>query len=269
MSQDRRLDKVAGSLTAKQAVILWLEEIRQYQSVYEYVQFLRGLPENAAPIPRLTGQIGHAVREAMKGRPKEFVEDAVRRAVKDVVFLVKLCNRINFKGYAEQRAWSVMVALLAEMQNRVLTEYLLEYFLNRNKRLARSYPRRTQRERIKELFQNWKNNAETFLNDLYGFQSAVTYIRTHYFDGHEVLFADLNQFVADFIRTSEDLVRMFNDSCTEAMRRDCLMDLDEVRKGSDKKATEQTACLVDMAKADTLDALGEYKAARELAMRHL
>ncbi len=36
MIQDKRLDKVEGSLTAKQAVVLWLEEIRQHPSVYEY-----------------------------------------------------------------------------------------------------------------------------------------------------------------------------------------------------------------------------------------
>ena len=125
MIQDRRLDKVEGALTAKQAVILWLEEIRQYQNAYEYVQFLRGQPESAAPITRLTGQIDHTVREAMKGRPKDLVQAAVRLAVRDVVFLVKLHLQVNSKVLSDQRAWSLLVAVLAEMQNRILTENIL------------------------------------------------------------------------------------------------------------------------------------------------
>ena len=48
MKLDTRLDKVESSLTPKQAVVLWLQEIRQYQNVCEYVQFLRTQPESAA-----------------------------------------------------------------------------------------------------------------------------------------------------------------------------------------------------------------------------
>ena len=41
MIQDKRLDKVTKSLTPKQAVVLWLEEIRQYRNADEYVQVLK------------------------------------------------------------------------------------------------------------------------------------------------------------------------------------------------------------------------------------
>ena len=97
MTQEKRLDKVEKSLTSKQAVALWLQEIQPYQNAFEYVQFLRGQPESAAPITRLTEQIDNTVRDTMRGRPKQVVEPAVRAAVKDVVFLVKLHLQANFK----------------------------------------------------------------------------------------------------------------------------------------------------------------------------
>ncbi len=40
-------------------------------------------------------------------------------------------------------------------------------------------------------------------------------------------------------------------------------------QGNRPETLEQTALLVDMTKAEALDALGELQAARELAVRHL
>lgn len=125
MSQDRRLEKVEASLTAKQAVVKWLEEIREFRNPTEYVQFLRTQPESAAPMTRLTGQVGDSVRETMKGRPKELIVATVRRAVKDVVFLLKLHLQVNFKLLSEQRAWSLILAFLTEMQGRIFIEQTL------------------------------------------------------------------------------------------------------------------------------------------------
>ena len=73
MNLNKRLDKLEKSLTPKQLVVLWLQEIQPYRNVCEYVQYLRGQPERMAPITRMTGQIDQTVRESMKGQPKEAV----------------------------------------------------------------------------------------------------------------------------------------------------------------------------------------------------
>ena len=114
MNQDKRLDKVTKALTPKQAVVLWLQEIQQYQNATDYVKYLIGQPDNAAPITRLTTQIDQAVRVAMRGYPNEVVEAAVHRAVKDVVFLVKLHLQVNFKVMNELRARRLSQVALAE-----------------------------------------------------------------------------------------------------------------------------------------------------------
>jgi len=259
MSKDRRLDKVEGSLTARQAVILWLSEIQPCQNVYDYIQFLRSQPESTAPITRLTGQIDHAVREAMKGTQKEFIEAAVRRAVRDVVFLIKLHHQANFKVMTDQRSWSLLVAFLAEMLNGILTEHLWQDALKRQPQQG-SVPHKIKRKRNVERLQHWKEIGETFLTEVYGFQGAVTFVSTHYFDGHELLFADADQILADIIGTTDQLVGMFNDSCYEQRQRHLDIDLEEIRKRSDLEVAKQTAYLVDMAKAEALDILGEREA---------
>ena len=95
MNKDKRLDKVEGALTPKQAVMLWLDEIRPHKNARDYIRFLDSQPKSEAPITRLTYQIDEAVRESMKGQHKDTVQRAARRAVRDVVFLIKLHHQVN------------------------------------------------------------------------------------------------------------------------------------------------------------------------------
>ena len=112
MKQDIRLDKIEKSLTPKQAVILWLQEIRQYRNGWEYVHFLATQPESAAPIYRITTQIDRNIRETMKGQPPQVVEGAVRRAVRDVYFLINLHHQVNGYAATEERIWNLMFVAL-------------------------------------------------------------------------------------------------------------------------------------------------------------
>ena len=60
----------------------------------------------------------------MKGRPKEVVDAAVRQAVKDVVFLIKLRLQVNFKVMNESRIWRLQQIALAEALRNMRTELL-------------------------------------------------------------------------------------------------------------------------------------------------
>ena len=103
MSQSKkRIEKIEGSLTPKQAVILWMQEAHQYRNMSEYVLFLRGQPNTVAPLWHLPDQVERATRESMKCHHQEVVEAAVRRAVRDVFFLFHL-----HQGYATFRQRSV------------------------------------------------------------------------------------------------------------------------------------------------------------------
>ena len=52
MTLNKRLDKMERALTPKQAVILWLQEIRQYRNALEYVSFSRANPKVPRPSTR-------------------------------------------------------------------------------------------------------------------------------------------------------------------------------------------------------------------------
>jgi len=120
MKQDARLDKIEKSLTSKQAVILWLQEIQQYRNAEEYTQFLRGQPESARPLYKITKQISQTTRDSMKGQPQQVVENAVYRATRDVCFLVKLQQQVNGYQMTEERVWSIVFAYL-ESNLRTIT----------------------------------------------------------------------------------------------------------------------------------------------------
>ncbi len=259
MNQDKRLDKLEGSLTPKQAVILWLEEIERYNSVVELVAYLRTQSESAAPVTRLTRQVEDAVRKEMKGAKDNCVEVAVRKANRYVVFLIKLHHQVNAKVYAEQRAWSMMAVLIAEMQNRMLAEYLIA--------LGRPKGKTSKADVKPQPGLDCKDVAEVLLTELYGVQGAIALISARYFGDHQVLFSDADQSLTDLIATSETLVGLWNDSCSEQKQRSRQVNLKQIKERAKDETARQITRLVGMAKSDALECLGDFKGSREEAAK--
>ncbi len=127
---------------------------------------------------------------------------------------------------------------------------------------------RQKPERQAQMAQNWKNTFEMFLGELYAFQEAVASISRRYFDGHEVLFPDPARELAEVVRETEAIVADLKEEL-ERIGQQVVIDLEALRKASGKEASRKTAYMVDMAKAEALDHLGEQRAAIELAVRHL
>ena len=122
MTLNRRLDKIERSLTPKQAVILWLQEIHRYRNGWEYARFLASQPESAAPIYKITKQIDQSVRQSMKGQSQQAVENAVRRGVRDVYFLINLQNQVNGYQMTEERVWNLMFVALEGNLRAIMRE---------------------------------------------------------------------------------------------------------------------------------------------------
>ena len=140
--------------------------------------------------------------------------------------------------------------------------------LRRRKQLLDSL-RQWHSKRDRELVQDWKDATEEFLAELYTFQDAVASISQHYFDGHQVLFPDLVKNLAHVIDGTEKLAGSFNDMFANGTEQRGRMDLETIRRGSGTGTAQQTAYLVDMAKAEALDHLGEKQAAIKLAERYV
>ena len=126
---------------------------------------------------------------------------------------------------------------------------------------------RASTKTINDEAATWKNLAGILITAMHAFQQAVLIINQRYFDGEEIMFSDLAKSLADLTKYTEDLVSAFNDHVAK-MPEDKL-DLEVLRKAADTTVAGRVSYLVDMAKAEALDALGENRAAVELIQRHL
>ena len=81
------------------------------------------------------------------------------------------------------------------------------------------------------------------------------------------MFPDLVRSLAELIKYTEELVATFNDEV--AGKPEDTINLEAFRQGAGKAVMQQIAYLVDMAKAEALDAMGEDREALELVERYL
>jgi predicted metal-dependent hydrolase len=113
----------------------------------------------------------------------------------------------------------------------------------------------------------WKQMAGASLTNLYAFRQAIITIRHRYFDGVELLFPDLDRSLIDLTKHTEELVTLFNDQVIK--KSEDKINIEALHQGAGKIVAERVSYLVDMAKAEALDAVGENRAAVELIQRHL
>ena len=114
----QRVAKLETGLTPKQAILLWFQEAHGFNTIFEYIHHLKSQPDSAAPIPRLTGQAAEAVKQTLKGHPREEVDKAVRQAYTDVLFLFFLHQQVNRKLISEERYfWTQGRFLIAELKS--------------------------------------------------------------------------------------------------------------------------------------------------------
>ncbi|HZA25943.1 MAG TPA: hypothetical protein VFA32_25690, partial [Dehalococcoidia bacterium] len=109
----RRLDKLQVSLTPKQAILLWMEEAHQYDTMEQYVRSLKPGPDSAWPLAVLPDKVATSVEQAMKARPRQEVARVARQAIRDVLFLFHLHQQVNRKFMEEDRHFWTRALLLS------------------------------------------------------------------------------------------------------------------------------------------------------------
>ncbi|HZA24727.1 MAG TPA: hypothetical protein VFA32_19375 [Dehalococcoidia bacterium] len=112
-SSKRRLDKLEVSLTPKQAILLWMEEAHQYDTMEQYVRSLKPGPESAWPLAILPEKVATSVEQAMKGQPKQEIARKARQAIRDVLFLFHLHQQVNRRFMEEDRHFWTRALLLS------------------------------------------------------------------------------------------------------------------------------------------------------------
>jgi len=126
---------------------------------------------------------------------------------------------------------------------------------------------KTDRHIAKQEVVYWKEIAGVLFSNLHAFSQAVTTIRQRYFDGEEILFPNLMQSLADLTKYTEDLITEFNDHI--AKEPEDKINMEALQQDTDKVVAERISYLVDLSKAEALDAMGDNRAAVELIERYL
>jgi hypothetical protein len=198
----RRLDKLQVSLTPKQPILRWMGEAHQHDTMEQYVRALKGEPDSAWPMATLPKQVAAAVKQALKGQPREEVSRGVRQAVRDVVFLFHLHQQVNRKLMEKQEAFLFRLRWLRAELGR----------LHYQKMAGQASPSgiRTRIPRRQEVTR-WHEETELFLEELHGLRLAVMAISKRYFDGHELLFPALTEGLSYLVNAMEGPAEMLNE----------------------------------------------------------
>ena len=128
---------------------------------------------------------------------------------------------------------------------------------------------RNQPERQDKLIREWKQAVNTCLGELYAFKQAVSCISRNYFDDHQILFPDYQTDLDEIIADYQENVQSFNDSIANGIKSCEPLDLADIRHISSQRVNQQFSSLVDHAKCEALDCLGEEEAATKIAEHYL
>ena len=139
-------------------------------------------------------------------------------------------------------------------------------------------------ERFRQRIEHWKISALGFLPEIYILSRAINSISQRYFEGQDPLFSEVSDGFGQLLALVEKLVNIYNEALAGDIERSerlliepgegqnqspLTIDLAGLVETVQGSAREQVAFLVDMAKADALDLLGETRQAFELVERHV
>ncbi len=247
MSLSRRVAKVEESLSPTGLVLRWLAQAHSFGDIESYVGSLLAQEPPVAPLDRLAREAVHGARTAMRGKRPELVEAAVRSALRETVLRFELVMRINVIAHELLERGQLLDALLAAQLALLANE-------DAKGRADPTYP-----ERFATVI---RLARQTGRGASMPPQQAREIVEGRYLDGHAALFPDVAAAWEQQVRSTEAIADM-------AVR---LAELDGVPAASlpdpealSRRIAELVADLVEPAKAEALEKLGEGRQALGIA----
>jgi hypothetical protein len=226
MSIQKRLVKIQGSLRPEQAVLLLIHEARETESFYLYCSGLHERPPSECPCNRINREVASAIRLAMKGKPAELVEKAVRSAAMEADFLLVLAFRVNEEvlNHADARQLGLQL-LLEQVQHR--GENWME-----------------------EEHEGWIGRLLLNMSEVLVLKMAVERIEREHFRGNSVLFRDAVQALDDEFRLAQEVCEAYDRVVAGCP--DSAVDLGPVSEFLQPLTAFRASHLVAKAKSDML-----------------
>jgi hypothetical protein len=246
MTQERRLDKLEDSLSPTQLVLRWLAEAHAYGSLEAYVASILDAPGSDQPIDRLRREASEGARTRLRGKPAEQVQTAVRSDLRETLFRYELVLRIY-----------------TTTQDLLDREALIDTALSAHIGLLTSEGRAEgRRDSQSERFATFRDLLAFRVAELRALGEARLLVERRYLDGHAALFPDVVAAWDEQLNRTQALADM-------AAR---LAELDGVPppdppdpEALSQRTPELAADLVEPAKSEALEKLGEGRGALDIA----
>jgi len=252
----RRLKSIEQSLDAQEIMLLWLEEARRHATLLDLVRSLKGQPEGAYPLYRLTAQAERPDRLRHMTEQSQKIRGAVRDAVRDVGAAYFLFVEVNRCVMAEGRTmWLSLLCL-----SHALTVWV-------RGELPRNAP-------------PIESQVRAYLRDLVVWTEVVETISERRFQGHDVLLPGHRQELDDLKEQAEHQLMRFGDHLDylvwqkrESGKRTPKLpqpiEWETLRAELKDEVSVHVSSLVDAARAEVCEMMGEDKRAVAFRERHL
>ncbi len=171
----RRLAKLEGALSPREAVLAWLAEAQQFPSLIDHARSIADLPVEAAPLSVIGARVVAAVRAERKGQRREDVELAALRAQGDAVFLFCLVVALNAQALDVARVEGLRAAAVFWWMGALLS--------GPHEPPADETDARERRDA-------WRSVVDQLTTDVRVETEARASLQRRYLGGHSVLFAD-------------------------------------------------------------------------------
>lgn len=236
MSVAKRLTKIESSLPPRQAVLLWLKEMRQ-SSLSIFLEKLSNRHET--PLIRLPEMAARAVRERFNqnGIMPESAKDVEREAWRQAALLVVIAVRLNLTVLADRRSKWFCKVLLHEWLYRMLLESM---------HTAR-YDCATATV--------WRMLLTDALREARQLRETIAVISATYFDGQSLLVSELEIHLNQHIQELEGMANAYK---TPAPLASCMaIDLMALESSIKVQVPIEVANRVACAEAEVLQLPGQ------------
>ena len=244
MTRRLRVERLENSLSPTGIVLRWLDEAHACGDVPAYVASLLAQDKPEMPLDRLCREASQVARTANRGKRPELVETAVRTALRETVFRFELVMRMNVTTH--------------DILDR---EGLIDAALSAH--LALTTGGGEGRPKDGEWLGRLRDLLAGRLEELMAAGQARSIVEKRYLDSHAALFPEVASAWSRQVEQTQTIADM-------AAR---LGELDgfQPAEPADPEAlslrtTELFADLVEPARADALEKLGEGRQALEIAI---
>ena len=220
------------------------------------------------PLQRIGRRVEAAARAELRGQSPETIEKEVRKRLREALFLFELAQRINLETLETvEREQLRRAGIFYAMRCLELEAEIPEY---------RDFPYGGR-----SLAEHWgdcRAAVRAFVGSLYGLEEARLLAERRYLDGHPCLFPELAGQWETLLEGAEGLARVYGLMAAEPgqvvkrgskQARSGLLDLDAVRAAARAGAPARAAELVDEARCNAFDLLGDSEASNSILERRV